>query len=58
MKDLESFKVHFCLNKIPSVESIARIRRQVQEYDESTRGLKYYERQNKQKPVKKDLGYV
>jgi hypothetical protein len=58
MKDLETFKVKFCLNEMPSVDTISRLRRQIQEQDETTRGLKYKERQLKQALIKKDLGYV
>lgn len=43
--------------KIPSIQSIMRYSRQIQEKEPNLRGEKWNKRQRKQKEVKKELGY-
>ena len=57
VKDIETFKVKFCNNEMPSVESIGRIRRQIQEQNPELRGTKYRERHIKIGKVRSALGY-
>jgi hypothetical protein len=47
----------FITKKLPSMESITRARRKLQELHPELRGLKYDKRQNNQKIYKQDLGY-
>jgi hypothetical protein len=56
-KDVEAFKMLFITKKLPSMESITRARRKLQELHPELRGLKYDKRQNNQKIYKQDLGY-
>lgn len=51
------FLQELSIGKLPSSESIVRLRRKVQSEYPELRGAKYLERINKQKKVKKDLGY-
>ena len=44
-------------NKLPSFESVSRIRRKVQEDCPELRGDSYQAKQEKQSEVKKELGY-
>tara|TARA_R110002167_G_scaffold48013_2_gene141912 strand:- start:1140 stop:1448 length:309 start_codon:yes stop_codon:yes gene_type:complete len=55
--DIEEFKKLFISKQLPSMESITRARRKLQEVYPELRGLKYDKRQNNQKLYKEDLGY-
>tara|TARA_R100001244_G_scaffold125129_1_gene95092 strand:+ start:678 stop:989 length:312 start_codon:yes stop_codon:yes gene_type:complete len=55
--DIEAFKELFLSKKLPSMESITRARRRVQEQNSNLRGLRYEKRQSNQKVYKEDLGY-
>ncbi len=55
--NIEAFKQLFLSKKLPSMESITRARRKIQEQYPNLRGLRYEKRQNNQKAYKEDLGY-
>lgn len=55
--NIEAFKELFLSKALPSMESITRARRKLQEIHPNLRGKRYNERQNNQKNYKEDLGY-
>tara|TARA_R100000963_G_C4625101_1_gene91516 strand:+ start:451 stop:759 length:309 start_codon:yes stop_codon:yes gene_type:complete len=55
--DPQEFKKLFISKQLPSMESVTRARRKMQEVHEHLRGIKYNQRQNNQKLYQENLGY-